>query len=134
MPSPDPEHPGLLIRDPFRFTDSMLLIPTQLVACLAHFDGEQTTLDLRESLVRLTGEIQVGEIEKHLHDTLSEAGFLEDERFEQLRSARITEFAQAPKREASHAGSAYPDNKDEAHKALSEFMQGAQRASSIAAR
>lgn len=126
MPSPDPEHPGLLIRDPFRFTDSMLLIPTQLVACLAHFDGEQTTLDLRESLVRITGNIQVGDIEKHLHDTLSEAGFLEDERFEELRSTRINEFVQAPKREASHAGSAYPDNKDEAQKALSEFMQDAQ--------
>lgn len=129
MPSPDPEHPGLLIRDPFRFTDSMLLIPTQLVVLLAHFDGEQTTLDLRESLVRLTGEIQVGEIEKHLYDTLSQAGFLEDERFEQLRAARINEFVHAPKREASHAGSAYPDDRDEAHKQLAEFMQGAQPAS-----
>ena len=123
MPSPDPQQPGLLIRDPFRFTDSMLLIPPQLVASLACFDGEQTELDLRESLVRLTGDIQVGELEKHLYDTLSDAGFLEDEKFEQLRLARTSEFAAAPKREASHAGSAYPNNKDEAHKTLSEFMQ-----------
>ena len=42
MPSPDPEHPGLLIRDQFRFSDAMLLIPPQLVPCLACFDGEQT--------------------------------------------------------------------------------------------
>jgi AmmeMemoRadiSam system protein B len=125
MPSPDAEHPGLLIRDPFRFSDSMLLIPPQLVASLACFDGEQTTLDLRESLVRLTGEIQVGEMEKHLYNTLSEAGFLEDEKFEQLRLIRVNEFAAAPKREASHAGSAYPDNAEEARKALTEFMQGA---------
>lgn len=125
MPSPDPEHPGLLIRDPFRFSDSMLLIPPQLVACLACFDGEQTELDLRASLVRLTGEIQVGQIEKHLYDTLSEAGFLEDEKFEQLRVARISEFTAAPKREASHAGSAYPADAAEARKTLSEFMQGA---------
>jgi AmmeMemoRadiSam system protein B len=124
MPSPDPENPGLLIRDPFRFSDSMLLIPTQLVACLACFDGQQTTLDLRESLVRITGEIQVGEIEKHLYDTLSAAGFLEDEKFEQLRVARINEFAAAPKREPSHAGSAYPLDAEEARKTLSEFMQG----------
>jgi MEMO1 family protein len=125
MPSPDPQKPGLLIRDPFRFTDSMLLIPPQLVASLACFDGEQTELDLRENLVRLTGDIQVGELEKHLHDTLSDAGFLEDEEFEQLRLARTSEFAAAPKREASHAGSAYPNDKEEAHKALSEFMQDA---------
>jgi len=124
MPSPDAEHPGLLIRDPFRFSDSMLLIPPQLVASLACFDGQQTTLDLRESLVRLTGEIQVGDMEKHLYDTLSAAGFLEDDNFEQLRLARVNEFAAAPKREASHAGSAYPDNAEEARKALTEFMQG----------
>jgi AmmeMemoRadiSam system protein B len=125
IPSSDPEHPGLLIRDPFRFTDSMLLIPTELVACLACFDGEQTTLDLRESLVRVTGEIQVGEIEKNIYDALSQAGFLEDEKFEEVRRARMVEFAQAPKREASHAGSAYPDNVEEARKTVAEFMLGA---------
>src|SRR5580700_2654487 len=124
MPSPDPANPGLLIRDPFRFSDSMLLIPTQLVACLACFDGQQTTLDLRESLVRITGEIQVGAIAKHLYDTLSTAGFLEDEKFEKLRVARINEFAAAPKREPAHAGSAYPPDAEEARKTLSEFMQG----------
>ena len=125
MPSPDPEHPGLLIRDPFKFSDSMLLIPPQLVACLACFDGEQTTLDLRESLVRATGEIQVGEIEKNLFDTLSDAGFLENEKFEELRATRVNEFAAAPKREPSHAGSAYPDSEVEARKALAEFMKDA---------
>ncbi len=124
MPSPDPANPGLMIRDPFRFSDSMLLIPTQLVACLACFDGEQTSLDLRASLVRITGEIQVGEIEKHLYDTLSTAGFLEDEKFEALRATRMNDFAAAPKREPSHAGSAYPLEAEEARKALAEFMQG----------
>jgi AmmeMemoRadiSam system protein B len=126
MPSPDPENPGLLIRDPFRFSDAMLLIPPQLVACLECFDGERTTLDLRESLVRLTGEIQVGDLEKHLYDTLSQAGFLEDEKFEELRLGRINEFQAAPKREASHAGSAYPNDGEEARKTLSEYMNGSQ--------
>jgi AmmeMemoRadiSam system protein B len=126
MPSPDPERPGLLVRDPFRFSDSMLLIPPQLVAALACFDGEQTALDLRQTLVQITGEIQVGEIEKQLFEALSDAGFLEDEKFDQLRSARIAEFAAAPKREASHAGSAYPGSEEEARKALNEFMDGAE--------
>jgi AmmeMemoRadiSam system protein B len=124
MPSPDPQSPGLLIRDPFKFSDSMLLIPPQLVACLACFDGEQTALDLRASLVRITGEIQVGEIEKNLFQALNDAGFLENEKFEQLRASRINEFAAAPKREPSHAGSAYPMDAEEARKALSEFMEG----------
>jgi MEMO1 family protein len=125
IPSNDPEHPGLLIRDPLKFSDAMLLIPPQLVECLACFDGEQTELDLRANLVRITGEIQIGELEKHLCDTLSHAGFLEDEAFEAQRVERVSEFAAAPKRDAAHAGSAYPDNADEARKSISEFMQGA---------
>jgi AmmeMemoRadiSam system protein B len=103
----------------------MLLIPPQLVACLACFDGQQTVLDLRATLVRITGEIQVGEIEKNLYDALSEAGFLEDGKFQQLREARVSEFAAASKREASHAGSAYPEDAEEARKTISEFMQDA---------
>jgi hypothetical protein len=95
IPSSDPEHPGLLIRDPLKFSDAMLLIPPQLVECLACFDGEQTELDLRANLVRITGEIQIGELEKHLCDTLSQAGFLEDEAFEVQRLARVNEFIAA---------------------------------------
>jgi AmmeMemoRadiSam system protein B len=106
----------------------MLLIPPQLVECLACFDGEQTSLDLRAALVRITGEIQIGELEKHLSDTLSQAGFLEDDQFERARFARVNEFKAAPKREAAHAGTAYPDNPDEARKTLGEFMQGAKPA------
>src|ERR1051326_2535371 len=127
MPSPDPDRPGLLIRDHYRFSDTMLLIPPPLVACLACFDGEQTELDLRQDLVRATGEIQVGELEKHLVGSLSSAGFLEDEVFERLRQEKLKEFADAPKREASHAGSAYPDEPEEARAQLSDFMKGAAR-------
>ena len=129
IPSPDAQHPGLLIRDPLKFSDAMLLIPPQLVECLACFDGEQTSLDLRSALVRITGEIQVGELEQHLFETLSQAGFLENEVFETQRLARVNEFIAAPTREASHAGSAYPDNEEEARKTISEFMQGAEPSS-----
>ena len=123
MPSPDPERPGLLIRDPYHFSDSMLLIPPPLVPCLACFDGEQTELDLRENLVRATGDIQVGDLEKQLLEALSGAGFLEDENFETIRNARVTEFQQAPVREPAHAGSAYPDDPEEAREQLAEYMQ-----------
>ena len=124
IPSSDPEHPGLVVRDPLKFSDAVLLIPPQLVECLAYFDGEQTSLDLRSNLVRITGEIQIGQLEKHFVDTLSQAGFLENEEFEALRVATVNEFKAAPKREAAHAGSAYPDNAEEARKTLGEFMQG----------
>lgn len=123
MPSPDPERPGLLIRDPYSFSDRMLLIPPQLVPTLACFDGEQTTLDLRENLVRITGRIQVGEMEANLIHSLSDAGFLEDDKFEEMRVARIGEFERADKREPAHAGSGYPDTAEEVNAQLGEYMR-----------
>lgn len=124
LPSPDPGQPGLYIRDPFRYSDAMLLIPPPLVASLACFDGEQTDVDLRASLVRATGELQVGELETHLIDTLSEAGFLENDRFTEMRQERQQEFAAAPKREASHSGTAYPEDTSEVRRQLTEYMTG----------
>jgi len=68
----------------------------------------QSPIDLRSELVRLTGEIQVGAIEKNLFDSLSEAGFLEDDTYRELKARREAEFVVELKREAIFAGSAYP--------------------------
>ena len=108
MPSPDPKRPGLFIRDPYHYSDATLLVPPVLVEALECFDGRQSTLDLRSELVRITGEIQVGEIEKHLFDSLNEAGFLENERYCELKTKREAEFASCTTREAIFAGAAYP--------------------------
>jgi MEMO1 family protein len=113
MPSPDPARPGLLIRDPYHYSDASLLIPPVLVQCLANFDGEHTELDLRADLVRATGEIQVGDIEKHLFDALDQAGFLDNRAYREMRLAREAEFAAALVREAVFAGNAYPENRAE---------------------
>ncbi len=108
MPSPDPERPGLFIRDPYHYSDATLLVPPQLVPALEWFDGQSSTLDLRAELVRITGEIQVGEIEQHLFDALNEAGFLENERYLTLKGKREAEFAAEPIREANFADAGYP--------------------------
>jgi hypothetical protein len=109
MPSPVAERPGLLIRDPYRYSDVTLIIPPPLIECLRCFDGERTALDLREILVRATGDLQVGDLEQHLVDTLSSSGFLEDDTFARMKDERHRDFAAAPKRDAVHAGGAYPD-------------------------
>jgi AmmeMemoRadiSam system protein B len=108
MPSPAPEHPGLFIRDPYRYSEAMLVIPPPLVACLDCFDGAHTNLDLRAALVRITGDLQVSEIEEQLTGALDQAGFLENETFEAMRDERQREFAAQTVREPAHAGSAYP--------------------------
>ena len=50
MPSPVADRPGLLIRDPYRYSDMTLIVPPVLVQCLQCFDGEQTDLDLKALL------------------------------------------------------------------------------------
>ena len=123
FPSEDPGRPGLLIRDPYRFSEAVLMIPAPLVEALSCFDGERTELDLRASLVHATGEIQVGELERHLVTTLGDAGFLDDEKFAAMRDSRQRDFREAPAREAAHAGSAYPEEASAARGQIDGYLQ-----------
>jgi len=109
MPSPLPEQPGLLIRDPFHYTDAVIIVPPVLARMLAFFDGLRTELDLQAELTRLTGDLAAGEAARHLVKTLRDSGFLDCEQFHELRHGKQREFAEAEQRVPAHAGSAYPD-------------------------
>ncbi len=124
MPSPAPDQPGLFIRDPYRFSDAMLIVPPVLVECLQCFDGSHTELDLRAMLVRATGDLEVSAIALRLTETLSQAGFLEDETFERMRTERIRQFAEQPVRAASHAGLAYPADREALCQTMAHYMDG----------
>ncbi|HEY4360426.1 MAG TPA: AmmeMemoRadiSam system protein B [Bryobacteraceae bacterium] len=125
MPSPVEDRPGLVIRDPFHFSDATLIIPPGLVPCLEFFDGVQSELDLRAFLVRITGDLDVSGLVQHLQDTLSQAGFLEDETFARLKQQAERAFAEAPVREPVHAGAGYPDQPAELTRVLAEYMSDA---------
>ena len=88
MPSPVADRPGLLIRDPYHYSDLTLIIPPVLVQCLQCFDGEQTKLDVKALLARITGEVEVSDLAAHLIDTLNRSGFLENEAFERVKDTR----------------------------------------------
>jgi AmmeMemoRadiSam system protein B len=128
MPSPSEDHPGLFIRDPFKFSDAMLIIPPLLIECLQNFDGEHTELDLRAALARVTNSLEVSEIQQRLIETLSGAGFLENEVFAQMQSERRSAFAASPVREPAHAGSAYPAEREELRETMVQYMTGAEAA------
>jgi AmmeMemoRadiSam system protein B len=122
MPSPSAEDPGLFIRDPYRFSESMLIVPPPLVECLQCFDGRHSDLDLRAALVRITGRLEVEEIARNLAETLEKAGFLEDESFARMQKEKRREFAEKPIREPAHAGSAYPEDPGELRETMVEYM------------
>jgi AmmeMemoRadiSam system protein B len=122
MPSPVADRPGLLIRDPYRYSDMTMIVPPVLVQCLQCFDGEQTDLDMKALLAKLTGDLEVSDLAAHLIDTLSSSGFLENEAFERVKDAREREFGAAPKRDPSHAGSAYPEELDLLRSTMDRYM------------
>lgn len=124
MPSPVEERPGLLIRDPFRYSEIVMIVPGPLVPCLEFFDGQQTDLDLLAALVEITGDLQVGEVVRSLVDALSDAGFLENETFAQLKEERHRAFAESENREAAHAGSAYPAEAEPLRETIERYMGG----------
>jgi MEMO1 family protein len=126
FPSPVPERPGLLFRDPFKYTEQILIIPPLLAAGLALFDGEQTLLDLQAHLSQLVGQIVPREPLEGLLDALQSNGFLLTEEFEELRAQRHAEFAAAPLRTPAHAGTGYPDEAAELRQTFDEYLQAHQ--------
>jgi len=76
-------------------------------------------------LVRITGELDVSDLERQLVSTLSQSGFLHDDVYDRLREERHREFALSPVRDASHAGAAYPADPAELRTTLREYMDGA---------
>jgi AmmeMemoRadiSam system protein B len=123
FPSPVTDKPGLVLRDPFRYSDATLIIPAPLVGCLEFFDGEHSELDLREYLVRVTGELDVGRLAQHLLDALSQAAFFDDETFARRKEQAERDFAAAPVRLASQAGGGYPADAPSLTETLAGYMQ-----------
>jgi AmmeMemoRadiSam system protein B len=133
MPSPLPDRPGLLIRDPFQYSETTLIIPRALIPCLQCFDGQHTDLDLRAALVEITGDLRISEIEQQIVGSLRQAGFLEDDVFAAMRDSRQKSFAEHLTREPAHAGSAYPVEREALQETLRRYMdQAAQPPGEIA--
>src|SRR5262249_48939752 len=122
FPSPVPDRPGLLFRDPFRYTNEILIIPPLLVAALSFFDGESATLDAQAYVSKLAGQLIPSEIIEAMVGALRENGFLETEEFERLRDARHAEFAATLRRMPAHSGSGYPDKAEKLRKQLDEYL------------
>ena len=123
LPSPFEDKPGLVIRDPFQFTNATLIIPPELIECLAFYDGTQSPLDLRAHLVKLSGDLSAGEIETQLSGALSEAGFLEDDHFLELRAVAEQAFAEDPVRVAAHAGGGYAEDAAELRSTFNGYLK-----------
>jgi AmmeMemoRadiSam system protein B len=119
--SPVPDRPGLLVRDPFRYTEDVIIIPPPLVPFLRLFDGRHDEGDLHSALSEAAGGDGIADLTRHLVTTL-DRGFLESDAFRARREARHEVFAGAPRRDAVHAGAAYPEEAEALVRWLDEGM------------
>jgi AmmeMemoRadiSam system protein B len=126
MPSPLPDRPGVLIRDPLGFSANVMVVPPALLPLLRYFDGESTELDLRQALVQLTGQLEVGEVVDHLTGALRGSGFLLDETYREMKLQGERSFAEALVREAKHMGEGgYPGEPEQLGATLRGYFEGA---------
>jgi MEMO1 family protein len=125
LPSPQQDRPGLFISDPLGYSDSQLIIPPGLLAALECFDGERTEAELATLLQESTGQTDTATLQHHLRTQLSEAGFLRDETFAQLREQRHRDFAAAVERMPAHCPGAYKEDATALQAQLNEWMRGA---------
>src|SRR5688572_13929776 len=96
MRSPIAESPGLILRDPFRYTQAVLLIPPGWIPALAILNGRSTELDLQTALSRANGgQLVRQEDVQHFVHTLRNQGFLDSEEFHRMRDSRHEQFRQA---------------------------------------
>jgi AmmeMemoRadiSam system protein B len=122
-PSPVEEHPGVFIRDPYRYTESAIIVPPLLAEGLAFFDGQQTDLDLQAHLARRTGQLVPSDVVRGFIDALSAQGFLQTEAFAQIKKDKIRAFADGSERMPIHAGTAYPADRDGLEQQLEEYSR-----------
>jgi AmmeMemoRadiSam system protein B len=76
-------------------------------------------------LARLSGHVAVTDVVQRLVSSLHDAGFLEDDRFAELRGAREREFAALGARASAHAGSGYPSESAALTETLRGYFNGA---------
>ncbi|MBL8205790.1 MAG: AmmeMemoRadiSam system protein B [Blastocatellia bacterium] len=122
FPSPDEEQPGLLLRDPFHYTEDILIIPPIFIGALNLLDGKHTESEVQAHLTQLIGRpFPIHPLHEFLA-VLQQSGFLETTEFDQMRSQKHAAFAALPLREPSHAGGAYPADAFELRTTLDSYL------------
>jgi hypothetical protein len=124
LPSPETHRPGLLIRDPLRYTDTVLYVPPAWALALQCLDGAHTPLDVQEILTRAKGTLVFSDEVQEFVSVFRQQGFLETEEFHQLREQRHKEFREKHERPAAHAGTAYPASPAEICRTFEEYFCG----------
>lgn len=128
MASPVAEQPGLLMRDPYRYSEETLVVPMAVLPLLRLLDGACTAERLVKATEQVVGLHDADDVARDLVATLSEAGFLEDDVYARRRDDAHRTFAHAAVRSPSHAGQGYPEQAADLAKTLDGYLDDGRRA------
>jgi len=114
------------LRDPAGYVAEVIMLPVDLVEVLTLFDGEHPIATIQAELLKRHGEQVARASLEQLIGELDAHGFLESPAFARRRAAIDDAFLGAPRRPASHAGGAYPDDPDELRSRMDGFFTSPQ--------
>ena len=118
------EHQGrkvLLLQDPEQISESVVMLPQELLPLIRFFDGQHSFRDIQAEIMRQTGELLDSEIIAKLAEELDQHLLLDSERFHQHLERIQQEWDALPARPAFHAGQAYPADAQELRSLLDGF-------------
>jgi AmmeMemoRadiSam system protein B len=115
--------PTLMLQDPLRLNDRVILVPQHLGPVLALMDGTRNLDELRASLLVRAGlRLSNGDLQQ-LVAQLDQALLLQSERFQEACDAALTRYRQAPFRKPSSAGASYPSDPDQLETMLDAYLE-----------
>ena len=118
------EHEGrkvLLLQDPEQISESVVMLPQELLPLIRFFDGQHSFRDIQAEIMRQSGELLDSEIIANLAEELDQHLLLDSERFHQHLERIQQEWDSLPARPAFHAGQAYPASAQELRALLDGF-------------
>ncbi|MBA7676823.1 hypothetical protein ES703_85068 [subsurface metagenome] len=112
----------ICLRDPLSFSDKLLLIPPNIFFICTLLDGKHSIIDIQEKYTRMYGDLLFSNKVQEIIEQLDNCLFLENEHFEKAKEKAITEFKLSQIRSATHAGSAYENERDSLLKQLESLF------------
>ena len=114
--------PAIMLRDPLRLTDQVIILPQALIPMLTLLDGERDLDGLQASLMIRAGLNISREDLAHIVDQLDQALLLHSPRFLEVSQTALDAYRRAPQRQPSSAGASYPADPDALRALLDGYL------------
>jgi AmmeMemoRadiSam system protein B len=116
-------HDVLCLRDPLRYSETVVYMPTQTASILGLLDGQHSLLDIQEAFVRRFGNLLFREQLLRIIRSLDEHLLLDSPRFAIHRTEVEEEFRRSKSRQASLAGKSYPSDSNALSQQLDSYLR-----------